>query len=241
MKKLILVLAIALLLAISQTAGAVSTEPKLNDTLELEGKYKLHLESIDMSGPVRSTVLQLRHGSVIDEKVVMSGDAFSLYDGQALILNGTVYSVFSGATGNLVSIRNLVQYDKETGEVILVIDRVNLFIPQHPTVHPNPQPPTASIDLKQGYEITLMAADDRSDPKQIWLQLMRGNEIIDDSVVSLGDEFSFNDENALIVNARFDQIYDGAQGLMVQIRDLNQYNRATGETILYLDRVILEI
>jgi hypothetical protein len=35
MKKLLLVLSIALLLAVSHTAGAASTELKLNDTLEL--------------------------------------------------------------------------------------------------------------------------------------------------------------------------------------------------------------
>lgn len=238
MKKLLLILGIALLLAVSHTAGATSLKPKLNDTLELEGNYKLHLESIDISSLERSAVLQLRHGGVLDEKVVMSGDAFSLYDGQALILNGTL-SVFSGANGNLISIRNLVQYDKETGDVILVIDRVNLFIPTHPTVHS--KPPTASIDLKQGYEITLMAADDRSDPKQIWLQFTRGGETIDERILSLGDSFSFFDGTALIANARFSQIFQGAQGLMVQIMDMNQYNKATGEPILYLDRVILEI
>lgn len=238
MKKLALVMAIALLLAVSHTAGAASLQPKLSDTLELEGNYKLHLESIDVSSTERSAVLQLRHGGVLDEKVVMSGDAFRLYDGQALILNGTVSSIFSGANGNLISIKDLVQYDKETGEVILVIDRVNLFILQHPTVRPNP--PTASIDLKQGYEITLMAADDRSTPKQIWLEFTRGGETIDERIVSLGDYFSFYDGNALIANARFDQIFQGTQGLMVQIRDLNQYNKATGKPLIYLDRVILE-
>jgi hypothetical protein len=239
MKKLLLILGIALLLAVSHTAGAASTEPKLNDTLELKGNYKLHLESIDISSLERSAVLQLRHGGVLDEKVVMSGDAFSLYDGQALILNGTLASVFSGATGNLISIRDLVQYDKETGAVILALDRVNLFIPTHPTV--NSKPPTASIDLKQGYELTLMAADDNSDPKQIWLQFTRGGETIDERIVSLGDSFSFYDGNSLIANARFSQIFQGAQGLMVQIMDLNQYNRNTGEPILYFDRVILEV
>lgn len=242
MKKLLLVLSLALLLAVSHTAGAANTNLKSMDTLELEGKYKLHVESIDPISPTRSAVLQLRHGGVIDEKFVVTGENFSLYDGQALILNGTVSSIFSGATGNLIMIKDLVQYDKETGDVILVIDRVTLLVTLHPTVHVKPQTPTATIDLKQGYEITLMAADDRSDPKQIWLEFTRGSETIDDKIVSLGDYFSFNDGNALIVNARFGQIFQGAQGnLIVQIRDLNQYNRATGEPILYLDRVMLEI
>lgn len=237
MKKLALVMAIALLLAVSHTAGAASLQPKLSDTLELEGNYKLHLESIDISSPERSAVLQLRHGGVLDEKVVMSGDAFRLYDGQALILNGTVSSIFSGANGNLISIRDLVQYDKETGEVNLVIDRVILFIPIHPTFHPKPL--TATIDLKQGYEITLMDVD-KAVPEKILLQFTRGGETIDERIVSLGDYFRFYDGNALIANARFDQIFQGTQGLMVQIRDLNQYNKATGKPLIYFDRVILE-
>jgi hypothetical protein len=199
----------------------------------------LHLESIDISHSPRSAVLQLKHGRVLDEKVVMSGDSFSLYEGKTLILNGTLSGVFSGATENMVSIKNLVQYDKKTGEVILVIDRVNLFVPVHPTVHPKPL--TATIDLKQDYEITLMAADDNSVPKQIWLKFTRSGETIDERIVSLGDSFSFYDGNALIADARFSQIFQGAQSLMVQIMDLNQYNRATGEPILYLDRVMLEI
>ncbi len=84
LRKILVMIAIALLLAAASSAGVVNTDIKLTDTLTLEQGYKLHLVSADLNSSPRTAVLQLNHAG--DEKVVADGDEFSLYDGQALIV-----------------------------------------------------------------------------------------------------------------------------------------------------------
>ncbi|MFA4935324.1 MAG: hypothetical protein WC568_05765, partial [Candidatus Methanoperedens sp.] len=113
----------------------------------------------------------------------------------------------------------------------------HLVIPSHPHVK-NYKPVTDTLGLKQGYALQLMAADDKSVPVQIWLQLIHGGGVVDDKVVALGDNFSLYDGSVLVVNATFAQLFRGATGYMVQLKDLTQYNN-NGRIILYLDRVML--
>ena len=234
MNKISITIAIAMLLLIASQAGAASKNV-YSDTLDLEQKYKLHLESVDIGSP-RAATLQLLHGRVVDERVVVSGDNFRLYDGGALIVNATLDSVFVGATGYLVQIKNLVQYDKNTGAIILTMDRILLFIPYNPPVKIEKTPP---LKLKQGYELQLLAADDMSVPKQIWIQLLRHGEVIDDRVVALGSDFSLYDASTLVVSARFDEIFRGSDRYYVQLKDLYQYKQ-DGDIILYKESVIME-
>ncbi len=57
MRRTIVILTIALLLAIAFPAGASGAEEKFNDTLQLEQNYKLYLVNLD---PMNNTaVLQL--------------------------------------------------------------------------------------------------------------------------------------------------------------------------------------
>ncbi len=95
--------------------------------------------------------------------------------------------------------------------------------------------------MKQGYDLVLMAADDRATPQQIWLRLFRNGEVVDDSVVALGETFNMRDSSALIVTSTFDQIFHGTESLMVELTELSQYNRNTGMLILYQDRVMMEL
>jgi len=234
MKKIVVMMAIAVLLAVVSPAGAANTDTKLTDTLNLEQGYKLHLVSTDVNSSPRTAVLQLNHAG--DEKLVASGDEFSLYDGQGhLIVTAKLDSVFAGATGTLVQIKNLVQYDKNTGEIILTMDRVILLIPSHPPV--NEKPVTDTLKLKQGYKLQLMAADDKAVPVQIWLQLTHGS-IVSDKVVAIGENFGFYDGSVLVVNGTFTTLFLGSTAYMAELEDLTQYNN-NGKIILYLDRVIL--
>lgn len=236
MKKILLLMAIAVLFAVVSPAGAVNTDTKQTDTLKLEQGYNLRLVSTDVISSPRTAVLQLNQGG--DEKTVVSGDEFSLYDGQShLIVTAKLDAVFVGATGTLVQIKNLIQYDKDTGEVILTMDRVILFIPYHPPV--NEKPATDILKLKQGYKLQLMAADDKAVPVQIWLQLTHGG-VVQDEVVAIGENFSFYDGSVLVVNGTFTALFLGATDYMVELEDLTQYNNK-GKTILYLDRVTLII
>lgn len=235
MRKILITIAIVMLLVIASPAGAASKKV-LNDTIDLEQKYKLHLEGVYVTGSPRAAMLQLLHGRVVDERVVVQGDNFKLYDGGALIVNATLDSVFVGATGSLVQIRNLVQYDKDTGAIILTMDRVLLLITYNPPVKFEKTPP---LKLKQGYELQLRAVDDTASPNQIWLLIGRHGEHIDDQVVALGDEFSLYDGGTLVVTARFDQIFRGSDRYFVLLKDLYQYKQ-NGEVILYKESVIME-
>lgn len=238
MNKILVTIAIVLLLIIASPAGAASKKV-VSDTLDLEQKYKLHLESVDIGSP-RTATLQLlhsgAHGRVVDEKVVVSGDNFKLYDGGTLIVNATLDAVFVGATGYLVQIKNLVQYDKDTGAIIRTMDRVILLIPYHPPVKIEKTPP---LKLKQGYELQLLAVDDTTSPPQIWIQFLRHGTLIDDRVVAQGNEFSFYDGGALVVKARFYQVFRGSDRYLVQLKDLYQYKQ-NGDIILYKESVIME-
>lgn len=226
MRKIVITIAIALLLVIASPAGAASKKVP-SDTLDLEQKYKLHLEIVNAAGNHRTATLQLLHGGVVDERVVVQGDNFKLYDGRNLILNATLWSVFVGSDGYIVQIRNLVQYDKDTGEIIRTMDRVSLFVPY------------SAFKLKQGYELLLMGVDDSSSPQQIWLLFGRNGAVIDGGVVALGNDFRFYDGGTLVVKARFDQVSRGTDGYIVQLKDLYQYKK-NGDIISYKESVILE-
>lgn len=223
------------------TAGAVNDGiDKKNNTLNLEQGYKLRLVSVDLDNSPRTATFLLTQGG--GKQIVTSGEYFSFYDGDTLILTAKLDSVFAGMTVNLVQIRELVQYDKTTGEIILEINnKVNLYIPRHP---PNKIPPKYSadtLDLKQGYELQLIAADTKAFPAQIWLQLSKGNKVLDDMVVAQGDDFSLYNRNELVIQARFDQVFTGPQNTFIGLKDLNQYNRGNGNLIQYLERVTLII
>jgi hypothetical protein len=233
MKRMLVVIAIALLIVVSNTAGAVSINKDVNDSIKLEQNYKLRLVSIDASGPVKSAVLDLIPG---EKKTVLSGENFILYRGENLVLKGRLDTVFLGTLGELVQIKDLVQYD-EDGTIILTLERVLLFKPYHPPVKITPASET--VKLKQGYDLVLRAADDTSTPQQIWLQLSRNGNSVDDRVVALGESFSMYDGSALIVTSTFDQIFSGSESLMVRLTGLSQYNRSTGALMLYLDRVMM--
>lgn len=234
MKKILLLLAIAVLLVVVSPAGAANTDTKLTDTLKLEQGYNLRLVSTDVNSSPRTAVLQLNQGG--DEITVTSGEDFSLYDGQAhLIVTAKLDAVFVGATGTLVQIKNLVQYDRNTGEIILTMDRVILLIPSHPPV--NEKPVADTFKLKQGYKLQLMSVDDKAVPVQIWLQLTHGS-VVYDEVVAIGENFGFYDGSDLVVNGTFTTLFLGATDYMVELEDLTQYDN-NGRIILYLDRVIL--
>jgi hypothetical protein len=235
MKRMLVVIAIALLIVVSNTADAISINKDVNDSIKLEQNYKLRLVSIDMSGPVRSAVLDLIPG---EKKTVLSGENFSLYRGETLVLKGRLDTVFVGALAELVQIKDLVQYD-EDGIIILTMEEVLLSKPYHPPVKITPASET--VKLKQGYDLVLMAADDMSTPQQIWLQLSRNGNSTDDRVVALDESFSMYDGSALIVTSTFDPIFSGSESLMVRLTGLSQYNRNTGALMLYLDRVMMEL
>ena len=238
-----IIIAIALLLLIAGTAGAVNDGiDKKNNTLNLEQGYKLHLVSVDAKASPRMATFQLTHEGV--KQIVIQGDNFSFYDGDTLILKAKLDAVFAGATADMIQILNLVQYDKKTGEIILEIDgKITLVDPDHPP-YKNPHKYSAdTLDLKQGYELQLMSVDDKADPTQIWLQFRKGNKIIDDMVVGRGDNFSFYNGNELVLQVKFDPIFPvlGPHNFLVQLKDFNQYSRGNGNLILYLERVTLMI
>ncbi len=231
----ILIVAIALLILLSNTAGAVSINKDVTDTIELEQNYRLRLVSIDASGPVRSAMLDLNPG----EKITISnGENFSIYRKGRLVVEGKLDSIFIGITAELIQIRDLVQYD-ENGTVILTLDKVTLFKTYRPPVKITPASET--FKLKQGYDLVLMAADEKATPQQIWLQLSHNGEAVDDLVVVLGETFNMYDGSALIVTSTFDQIFQGTESLMVELTALSQYNRNTGKLMLYQDRVMMEL
>ena len=234
MKRISVIIAIALLFVLSNTAGAVSIKD-VTDTISLEQNYRLRLVSIDASGPVRSAMLDLNPG---DKITILDGENFSIYRKDILVVEGRLDAVFVGATGELVQIKDLVQYD-EKGTIILTLERVVLVKPYHP-----PFKITHALDtfkLKQGYDVVLMAADDKAIPQQIWLKLSHNGETVDDLVVPLGETFNMYDGDALILTSTFDQIFQGSQSLIIELNALSQYNRNTGKLMLYQDKVMMEL
>ena len=234
MKKILAVIAIALLMVLSNTAGAVSIKD-VTDTISLEQNYKIRLASIDASGPVRSAVLDLNPG---DKITILDGENFSIYRKDILVVEGRLDAVFVGATGELIQIKDLVQYDEEGGS-ILTLERVVLFKSYHPPVKITPASDT--FKLKQAYDLVLMAADDKAIPQQIWLELSHNGETVEDLVVPLGESFNMYDGSAFILTSTFDQIFQGSQSLIIELNALSQYNRNTGKLMLFQDKVMMEL
>ena len=125
--KFLAIVAVSMLLT-TCSAGIISAkEGKINDTLRLEDKYRLHLKDVDVDG--EECWLQLikkNKNNVVDDIVVAEGENFKLYDDGNLIVEGYCEAVFAGIKFNAVKLIYIEQYD-ESGNLIFTQDEVLLM------------------------------------------------------------------------------------------------------------------
>ena len=124
-----ILVALALLLAAVSLSGATGEE-QFSDKLELKQNYTLYLDSVDWKG--QTIVLYLYRddtGAIIDKALVAKGDSFVLSHDGDLIVTGKLDQIFIGTKSYLVLLKHIYQFDKETGENILYIERAMLEKP----------------------------------------------------------------------------------------------------------------
>ncbi|MDO9517617.1 MAG: S-layer protein domain-containing protein [Methanosarcinaceae archaeon] len=133
-KKILVIIAVALLFVVASSAGAMAKQEeikqeKITDTFNLKQGYRLHFAEINVAGTKVWMQLTRVNGDVVDDHVFQSGEYFSMYDDETLIVEATELNIFQGNLVNLVVIDDLVQYNKNTGNPMLTMDRVVLAKP----------------------------------------------------------------------------------------------------------------
>lgn len=133
-KKIQVLVAIALLFMIASSAIVMAKQEEIEqkditDTFKLKQGYRLHLAAIDVDGNKTWMELTRANGDVVDDHVFESGDYFSLYDDETLIVEARKLTVFKGLYVRLVVMYDLVQYNKNTGNPILTMDKVIFVLP----------------------------------------------------------------------------------------------------------------
>lgn len=131
-KKIFVIAAVALMFVVASSAVVMAkqeeTKPeKITDTFKLKQGYRLHLAAIDVDVEKVWIELTRANGDVVDDGVFQNGDYFSMHDDGTLIVEATKLTVFQGIGSNIVVAYDLVQYNKNTGNPILTMDKVVLF------------------------------------------------------------------------------------------------------------------
>jgi len=124
-KKILVIVAIALLFVVASSAGAMAKQEELTDTFKLKQGYRLIAE-INIEDTETWIQLTRANGDVVDDHVFQSGEYFSMYDDGTLIVEARKLTVFEGILGNIVVLKDFVQYNKNTGNPILTMDNVIL-------------------------------------------------------------------------------------------------------------------
>jgi hypothetical protein len=128
MKKILAIIAVALLFVIASSAVVMAKQEEIEqdditDTFKLKQGYRLYAE---INVEATKTWIQLirANGDVIDDHVFENGEYFSLYDDETLIVEARKLTIFKGLFDSLVVMDDLVQYNKNTGNPILTMDKV---------------------------------------------------------------------------------------------------------------------
>jgi len=132
-KKILVIVAVALMFVIASSAVAMAKQEeikqeKITDTFKLKQGYRLHFAAIDVDSMKVWMELTRANGDVVDNGVFQNRDYFSMHDDGTLIVEATKLTVFHGILTDLVKIDDLVQYNKNTGNPILTVDKVILAL-----------------------------------------------------------------------------------------------------------------
>lgn len=133
-KKILAIVAVALLFVIASSAVVMAKQEEIEqeeiiDTFKLKQGYRLHLAAIDVDGKKAWMELIRANDDFVDDHVFVSGEYFSLYDDETLIVEARKLTVFKGSFTSLVIMYDLVQYNKNTGNPILTMDKVIFVLP----------------------------------------------------------------------------------------------------------------
>ena len=100
--------------------------------------------------------------------------------------------------------------------------------------------PEDTLKLKQGYLLHVSAVNDNVNPAEVCFHLTRSNgDIIDEVTVLDGEGFSLFDEDIKIVEVGSIQVFCGMNSWAISLKDLVQYNKATGKIISEIDITVL--
>ncbi|MGP8337941.1 MAG: S-layer protein domain-containing protein [Methanosarcinaceae archaeon] len=124
-----------MLFVIASSAVAIAKQEEIaykdkpTDTLKLKQGYYLKVTAIDVTADKAWMQLSRANGDVVDNCVVTGGECFDMCDDGTLILEIGELTTFQGMYDCIVVIDNLIQYNKNTGNPILSIDRFVLVCP----------------------------------------------------------------------------------------------------------------
>ena len=184
--------------------------------------YALRMMDIDTKTMPRQVWIELLKNDIIIDDAILSWGQTYLHNnsGNMKILGFTVDEIFAMDSGNLVKLSSVNQYSAIDG-IQLMDNGIHLYKSAN----------TAGIDmlLNEGYALRMMYVDARTQPRQVWLELLENNTVIDDAVLWAGENYLYkNPSNIKILELNVDTIFAGKQVDLVKLTNINQYSVTNG-------------
>ena len=87
--------------------------------------------------------------------------------------------------------------------------------------------------LNEGYMLRMMQVDAKVEPRQVWIEMVKNNIILDEAIFSSGQTYSYkNPSNMKILEFKVDSIFAGYYGDCVQLTNIFQYSESDGHILM---------
>ena len=93
--------------------------------------------------------------------------------------------------------------------------------------------------LEQGYWLHLDNIDVWGSPRNATLQLTMHHDVSDEQILPSGTIFNLYDGAVLIAQGELRTVFSGKDYNIIDIRNLTQYDKVTGDEILYQEKIML--
>ncbi|MCZ7404449.1 MAG: S-layer protein domain-containing protein [Candidatus Methanoperedens sp.] len=191
---------------------------------EINDGYKIKMVDIDVKAYPRMVWMRLnKSNSIVDDKVVSWGEKYSYSNGSTPVLNSTIDSIFKGINTTMVKLNGIYQFSEVNGS-ILINNETHQFITGN----------ISGIDwqINDGYKIKMVDIDPYAYPRMVWIRLNKGDNIVDDKVVSWGEKYSYSNGSTPVLNSTIESIFSGTSTTLVKLSDIYQYSEVNGSILI---------
>jgi parallel beta-helix repeat protein len=192
---------------------------------ELFQNYSLTAMDIDSKSFPRLIWFELsKDGVVIEDKILASGNDYSFYKDGSNILSLNVGEIFDGRNSDLAFVSKVYQYSETDAGTVLKQNETHIFRFGN----------SSGIDwqLYENYTLYFMGVDINIFPAQVWMQMKKNGEVVDDKLIAINQTYSYtNPSSRVIFNGKIDTIFSANLDFL-KIINANQYSEIDGMPLI---------
>ena len=187
--------------------------------------------------PSQVWIRMKKNGEIVDDKVVAINQTYSYTNPSSrLIFNARIDTIFSGNLDFLM-ITKAYQYS-EVSDTTLISNSTKSFYPRNIEYF---ESLNDKFQLYENFVMIPVDIFDAGNPRQVWMRLYKNNALVDEKILSTGQNYSYYTGGRKIISTKTDTIFAGATSDMVQFRDFYQYSETNGAVLMYVQKQTLAI